>query len=55
MTSTVTITDPSHEFYGRVGVILSSNEWYTHVRVLYTSGVQILTSDQYKINEGQTS
>jgi hypothetical protein len=48
---TVTVTDPHHGMYGRVGVILIETEWYTHVRILYHNDVQILSKEQYKNNK----
>lgn len=48
---TVTVIDPSHEFYGRVGKIMKESEWYTHIRILYHNDVQILEKSQYRINE----
>lgn len=48
---TVRITDATHELYGRVAVITSESEWYTHVRPLYSDHVHILTKDQFVVNE----
>jgi hypothetical protein len=48
---TIRIIDPSHESYGRVAVILSEGEWYTHVRPLYSDYVHILEKEQYVVNE----
>lgn len=51
MSRTATVTDPAHEFYGCVVVIMNESEWYTHVRPLYHNRVQILTKDQYTENQ----
>jgi hypothetical protein len=48
---TVTVTDPTHEFYGRIGVITYTSKWYTHVRILYHNTVQILEKHQYRMND----
>jgi hypothetical protein len=48
---TVIITDPAHQFYGMVGVIVKETEWYTHVRILYHSTVEILEKSQYTTNK----
>jgi len=52
---TVTVTDPHHEMYGRVGVILKETRWYTHVRILYHNDVQILSKEQFARNDKETS
>jgi hypothetical protein len=52
---TVTVTDPRHEMYGRVGVILKETEWYTHVRILYHNDVQILSKEQFTRNMTEAS
>jgi hypothetical protein len=53
MIKTATVMDPSHELYGRVVVVVRESEWYTHVRALYQTHVQILTKNQYVINESE--
>lgn len=53
--TTVTVTDPNHEFFGRVGFVLNMNENYTQVRIIYTDGVIHLTNDQYRLNRGVNS
>ena len=52
---TVTVTDPCHEMYGRVGVVLDETEWYTTIRILYTSHREILSKEQYRNNITETS
>jgi hypothetical protein len=49
----VIITDPTNEFYGRVGKIVKMTEWYTHVRILYHNEVLILEKSQYTVNENE--
>jgi hypothetical protein len=49
--TTITITDPNHEFYNRVAKVVSESDWYTHVRMLYHSNVIILEKTQYRANQ----
>jgi len=46
----VRVTDPHHEFFGRM-CVLSENEGMQYVRPLYTSLALSILPDQYEINK----